>query len=140
MNILLTSHGSLCEGLLDAFHMMAAGADHVSAVSLTDTGIDDFRDRLTARVNELLAQGDLLILADLLGGTPFNQAMMASQSTPDVEIVVGANLPMLIETLFARSSDANATIGSLVECAVNAGKNGVDTRKFEACAEDEDDE
>ena len=53
---------------------------------------------------------------------------------------MGANLPMLIETLFARSSDANATIGSLVECAVNAGKNGVDTRKFEACAEDEDDE
>lgn len=82
----------------------------------------------------------VVVFCDLLGGTPFNQAMMASQSTPDVEIVVGANLPMLIETLFARSSDANATIGSLVECAVNAGKNGVDTRKFEACAEDEDDE
>ena len=53
---------------------------------------------------------------------------------------MGANLPMLIETLFARSSDESATISSLVETAVNAGKNGVDTRKFEVCADDEDDE
>ena len=100
MNILLTSHGSLCEGLLDAFHMMAAGADHVSTVSLTDTGIDDFRDRLTARVNELLAQGDLLILADLLGGTPYNEAYALFLTNPEhIRLVAGANFSMLLEAL-----------------------------------------
>lgn len=139
MNILLTSHGSLCEGLLDAFHMMAAGADHVSAVSLTDTGIDDFHDRLTARVNELLAQGDLLILADLLGGTPYNEAYALFLTNPEhIRLVAGANFSMLLEAgVLAMSSD---DLDAVASAALTAGSAGVVAAEMPADASDDDED
>ena len=124
MNILLTSHGALCTGLLDAFHMFASDANHVSAVGLTDTGVDDFRDRLTVRVNDLLEQGDLLIIADLFGGTPYNESNALFLENPDrIRLVSGASLPMLMEAgVLAMSSD---DLDAVTSAAISAGASGV---------------
>lgn len=141
IGFILTGHGEFAPGLASALELVAGRQEGFKVVPFDVDKAADYPELIHSEIAAMREQTDgVVVFCDLLGGTPFNQAMMASQSTPDVEIVVGANLPMLIETLFARSSDANATIGSLVECAVNAGKNGVDTRKFEACVEDEDDE
>ena len=54
-NILIVSHASLCEGLVDAFHMLISSKEEtISAVSLTDAGVEDFRHRLSKRVEALL--------------------------------------------------------------------------------------
>ena len=124
MNILLTSHGSLCCGLNDAFHMFASTATHVHHVSLTDSGIDDFRERLTAKLSELLAAGDVLIMADLQGGTPYNESFALLLNNPGhVRLVAGANLPMLIEVgVLTMSSD---NLQQAYEAALAAGAAGV---------------
>lgn len=139
MNILLTSHGGLCTGMLDAFQMFASGATHISAVSLTDTGIDDFRDRLTARVNELLTQGDLLILADLAGGTPFNESYALFLNNPEhIRLVAGANFPMLLEAgVLAMSSD---DLDAVTTAALTAGPAGVIAAEMPADSSDDEDD
>lgn len=139
MNILLTSHGSLCTGLLDAFHMFASGADHVSAVSLTDTGIDDFRDRLVARVNELLADGDVLIMSDLPGGTPYNESYALFLTNPEhIRLVSGTNFPMLLEAgVLAMSSD---DLDAVASAALTAGSAGVVAAEMPADASDDDED
>lgn len=58
-----------------------------------------------------------------MGGTPFNQAMMNTQVAPGVEVVAGTNLPMLLEVLTTRTPES--TTQELVDCAVEAGKEGV---------------
>lgn len=140
MNILLTSHGSLCEGLLDAFHMFASDACHVSCVGLTDTGIDDFRDRLTACVNVLLAKGDLLIISDLPGGTPYNESYALFLTNPEhIRLVSGANFPMVLEAgVLAMSSD---DLDAVTSAALAAGSAGVIAAEATAdnSADDEDD-
>ena len=125
MNLLLTSHGSLCSGLLDAFQMFAAGATHVSTVSLTDTGIDDFRDRLTARVNELLADGDVLIMSDLPGGTPYNESYALFLTNPEEAGVL------------AMSSD---DLDAVTSAALTAGSAGVVAAEMPADGSDEEED
>lgn len=139
MNILLTSHGSLCSGLLDAFQMFAAGATHVSTVSLTDTGIDDFRDRLTARVNELLADGDVLIMSDLPGGTPYNESYALFLTNPEhIRLVSGTNFPMLLEAgVLAMSSD---DLDAVTSAALTAGSAGVVAAEMPADGSDEEED
>lgn len=66
MNILVTSHSTLCTGLISAYEMLASPDAHrFSAVSLTDGGIGDFRARLGWKFAELSSQGNVLTLADL---------------------------------------------------------------------------
>ena len=78
-----------------------------------------------------------LVFVDLLGGTPFNQAMMISQDIADVEVVTGTNLPMLIELLLTRG--AGSTLEELAGQAVEVGKAGIVHKKLEPVANDADD-
>ena len=60
-------------------------------------------ETLSATISDLLDTTDgVLVFCDLLGGTPFNQAMIIAQSYSNVEVVTGTNLPMLLETLGSR--------------------------------------
>lgn len=124
MNILLVSHGELCTGVLDAYQMLVAESSNVHAVSLTDTGIDDFRTRLNEKIDELLRQGPLLILADLIGGTPYNECYARFLTSPnEIRLVTGLNLPMLIET--GMEAQTSSDLEALYQTAISAGTAGV---------------
>ena len=78
----------------------------------------------------MLDQTDgVLIFCDLLGGTPFNQAMMLSQNYNNVEVVTGTNLPMLLETLSLRL--ASTTLTDLLQTALESGIAGVSHKTLE---------
>ena len=124
MNILLVSHGRLCEGVFDAFNMLMSGTTHVHTCSLTEAGIDDFRARLSAKVAELLQAGDLLILSDLKGGTPYNESYALFLAQPErIRLAAGLNLPMLLACgIEAMASD---DLQALYELALAEGAQGV---------------
>ncbi|MGF1997118.1 hypothetical protein ACQUFO_04425 [Enterococcus casseliflavus] len=44
----------------------------------------------------------VVICADLVGGTPFNVAMTAANEDPQVEVIGGSNLLMLVEGSLTR--------------------------------------
>lgn len=118
MNIVVASHGKLCEGLVDALHMMVAEPAPVVAVGLDDHGIDNFRERLVAAIDASLAQGKTLIMSDLIGGTPYNEAYaLFLQHPEELRVVAGANFPMLIEVGIAAadSDDLDEVVGIALE-------------------------
>lgn len=125
MNILVTSHSTLCTGLIDAYEMLVSSDAHMlSAVSLTADGINDFRARFEEKFAELHAEGNVLILADLPGGTPYNEANMLFQQHQDsVRLVAGVNFPMLAEVGFY-AQDGN-DLDEAVSIALEAGRVGV---------------
>ena len=125
MNILVTSHSTLCTGLVAAFEMLVSSDTHMlSAVSLTSDGINDFRTRFEEKFAELHAKGKVLILADLPGGTPYNEANMLFQRyQEDVALIAGVNFPMLAEAgFYAIDGD---DLEQAVEIALEAGRAGV---------------
>lgn len=124
MNIVVASHGKLCEGLVDALHMMVAEPAPIVAVGLDENGIDNFRERLVTAVEASLAQGKTLIMSDLIGGTPYNESYaLLLQHPEDLRVVAGANFPMLVEVGIAAADSDD--LDEVVGIALEAGRAGV---------------
>lgn len=140
MNIVVASHGTLCDGLVNALDMMVA-ADTVSVVpvGLDGRGIDDFRGRLTEVVEGMLSSGPTLIMSDLIGGTPYNESFALMLLHPDqVRVVSGTNFPMLIEVAVAAAESND--LDEVTRIALEAGRGGVSSAGLPAdSANDEDD-
>lgn len=141
MNILLTSHSTLCKGLVEAYQMLdSSGQLCLSAVPLTHDGVSDYRIRLNKKFSELHAQGNVLILADLPGGTPYNEANMIFQVHQDsVRLIAGVNFPMLIELgCYVQEND---DLDEAVRIACAAGHAGiVEARSLDNTTKNYDDD
>lgn len=104
VSILLASHGNFAEGILQSGQMLFGPQTDVAAVKLTpDEGPDDLHAKMLAAINSFSNQDEVLILVDLFGGTPFNQANKIFVDHEDKwAIVTGLNLPILIEAYSLR--------------------------------------
>ena len=127
---ILTGHGTFANGLADALSMIAGDQDYFIPVPFIEAGAASYPETLASTISDLLDQTDgVLIFCDLLGGTPFNQAMMLSQNYNNVEVVTGTNLPMLLETLSLRL--ASTTLTNLLQTALESGIAGVSHKTLE---------
>ena len=127
---ILTGHGTFANGLADALSMIAGDQDYFIPVPFIEAGAASYPETLASTISDLLDQTDgVLIFCDLLGGTPFNQAIMLSQNYNNVEVVTGTNLPMLLETLSLRL--ASTTLTDLLQTALESGIAGVSHKTLE---------
>jgi len=106
-SILLISHGGMAAGVKDSLTMFfGKQLPQFETLSLTsDMGADQFGDQLKEKVNELMNDDGVIIFADLLGGTPFNQAALLVNDK--VDLITGMNLPMIMELLATREFSQN---------------------------------
>lgn len=97
-NIILISHGLLASGMKSSVEMILGPQKILHVVSM-DEGSDNikFRNDLEEKVSKL--SGSILIIADLLGGTPSNVAFKLYSETDRIEIMAGMNLSLIIEAL-----------------------------------------
>lgn len=80
-------------------------------------GADEFGEKLREKVNALNDGDGVLIMADILGGTPCNQALQVINE--NVDLIVGMNLPTAMELLAAREA-GKVDVANLVESAKNS--------------------
>ena len=140
IGFILTGHGQFSNGVASAIDMVAGDQPAFKIVPFEGSHAASYGDELRAAISAMREETDgVLVFVDLLGGTPFNQAMMTSQDIDDVEVVTGANLPMLIELLLTRGD--GSTLEDLAEQAVSVGQMGIVHKKLDAApAADADDE
>lgn len=124
VGIIVVSHGNLADGLLDAMQMITGEQASVVAISLKES---DAPEDLGERIKEILPEVDdgdgVLIMADLFGATPFNaSSRLYLELDRKIEIITGANLPMLVETVISRGGN---DLKSVFECALQSGKDGI---------------
>jgi len=124
VGIIVVSHGGMAEGLMDAMRMITGEQERVVAISLNES---DAPEDLGERIKEVLPEMDdgdgVLIMVDLFGATPFNaSSRLYLELDRKIEIVTGANLPMLVETVISRGGN---DLKSVFECALQSGKDGV---------------
>lgn len=97
LGMLVVTHGQLANEMVDALRMVVGEIDAVEAVSL---GWNDDVDEVRRRIEEALAKVDrgrgVLLLTDMFGGTPTNEALSLHEHGK-VEIITGVNVPMLIK-------------------------------------------
>ena len=125
VGIILASHGEFAKGIMQSGSMIFGEQENVAAVTLMPSeGPDDFRAKLKEAIASFDSQEEVLILADLWGGTPFNQSNTLFEEHKDKwAIVSGMNLPMLIEAYGARLATESAQ--EIAAQILNWGREGV---------------
>ena len=110
--IVVAAHGELADAFVSAAQLICGALHDLHAVGLRpDDSPESFAERLAAAV-----PGDtpVLILTDLVGGTPHNVALTVARRSPAATVISGVNLAVLVEA--ATSTDAldPATVERLV--------------------------
>ncbi|MFJ6413425.1 PTS mannose transporter subunit IIAB [Terribacillus saccharophilus] len=106
VGIIIATHGEFATGILQSGTMIFGKQENVAAVTLMPSeGPADVKLKMEKAIASFDSQDEVLILVDLWGGTPFNQANSLMESHKDKwAIVAGLNLAMLIEAFASRFS------------------------------------
>lgn len=103
--LVIISHGKLCEGFLDAAKVIYGDITNVFTVSLkTETSPDVFYDKLKSKIDQLGETDEIIILADLTGGTPSNIASRLANER--IHVISGMNFALLLELLVLKDSSS----------------------------------
>jgi len=104
IGVLIVTHGRLAEELLAAAEHIAGPLPNFRALALDwSDGLETARTRLGEAVRELDAGDGVLVLSDMFGDTPSNAALACCEDG-SVELISGANLPMVVRLACTRSS------------------------------------
>ena len=103
IGILVLSHGEMAHGMIHSLNFLYGQAEGLRALCLyPEHSPADFDAMLAEAVAEV-DQGDgVLIFTDIGGGTPANRALMLAAQRPDVEVISGMNLPLLLAAVSSR--------------------------------------
>ena len=110
--IVVAAHGELADAFVSAAQLVCGVLHDLHAVGLRpEDSPESFADRLSAVAT---GDGPILILTDLVGGTPHNVALTLARRNPAATVISGVNLAVLVEA--ATSTDAldPATVERLV--------------------------
>ena len=123
INVIIITHGEFGRELLASAQNILGFQEKVSAISQSaNDDLFSLKKKIEARFSQFAEAKGFLVLVDLIGGTPMN-AVAGLLKHPNLEIVSGVNLPMLLEVLLNRERLSEAK--ELVQIACESGKKGI---------------
>jgi mannose PTS system EIIA component len=123
IGLVVVAHGRLAAALLDATEHVVGPQPGARAIAIEPS--DDLHARqaeIARTVAEVDAGAGVIVVTDMFGGTPSNLAHGALAG-PGVEVVYGANLPLLVK--LAKMRDRPLT--EAVRAALEAGRKYIDS-------------
>lgn len=121
MDVLLVAHGRYSEGLLSSAELIACKQENVGIINfLEGMSQEDVKEKIENYIED---KNNVLILVDLLGGTPFKMASMVvnENSEKNLNVVTGMNLNMLLEAVFNSTEENIDVLTSSVKSAAISG-------------------
>ena len=121
---LVVSHGHLAHELVAAAEMIVGEISHIQAVSIGwHDDVNDTHKEIARHIASVDAGTGVLILTDMFGGTPSNIAF-SFHDPGKVEVVTGANLPMIIRIA---SQKGDETLHGLAQTVRDSGRSNITT-------------
>ena len=128
LGVVVVTHGQLATELVNSAEMIVGDLPNFAAVSIGwHEDVDHAREEIGAAIARVQASAgagsepvNVLVLTDMFGGTPANLAV--THVTPQVEVITGVNLPMLIK--LARPQKA-ADLPALAREMREHGRNAI---------------
>lgn len=104
----VVTHGQLARELVNAAETIVGEIHHITAVSIGwQDDVETAREAIRSAIQQVNDGRGVLVLTDVLGGTPTNIAASFVGIEP-IEIVTGVNLPMVIK-LASQHQDEDLT-------------------------------
>ncbi len=122
IGLLIVTHSDLGREFLNAAEFIVGRLDAADAVSITQTAdSEQIRKMIEEKVTALDSGEGVLILTDMLGGTPSNISLSFLKEEM-IEVLTGVNLPMIIAIAQNRP---DMKLSELAEMAQEAGKTSI---------------
>jgi len=118
----IVTHGHLGSEFIAAAEMIVGPMPHVAPASIDwHDDVDVARAELERAINRVSRGRGVLVLTDMFGGTPTDIASMFLDN-PDIEVVTGVNLPMILKLADQTVTDSLAELSRRVR---EAGHEGI---------------
>lgn len=137
--LILVSHGTFAPGLHNALGMMA-GSDRedIRSTSLLDgMDVDTFRANFTELVGDITADDEIILTADIIGGSPLTTALdvLTEKGLLAHTLAIGGmNLPLVLTAAFA---DADTPLEELEQELTGEAKDQI--KRFDLGGDEDDD-
>ncbi len=97
IGLVLVTHGALAGEFKAAMEHVVGEQEYLVAISIgPDDDMDERRSEIVEAVKAVNNDNGVVLLTDMFGGTPSNLAI-SMMDMPNVEVIAGVNLPMLIK-------------------------------------------
>jgi PTS system mannose-specific IIA component len=119
IGIVLVTHGHLATEFRAALEHVCGPQSQLATISIgPDDDMESRRKDIIAAIATVETGAGVVVLTDMFGGTPSNLAISVMDGA-HVEVVAGANLPMLIKLASVRDE---ASLEQAVTQAAEAGR------------------
>ena len=100
--IILVTHGPMATSIIESAEMLVGKSEKLVGITLQlSDNFEEFQQRIFAQARQLDEGSGVMILVDLLGGSPYN-ATAKVLSQENIECLTGLNLSMLLTALDQR--------------------------------------
>lgn len=136
MKLILVGHGQYASGVASAVSMLSGNEEAVSFVDFTPVvSPDEFESRLRGAAE---CGEEVVIICDLVGGTPYNRACVIAHGNDQVKVVAGMNLAAILEAALSVGDESRAS--EIVDLLCSSVPGGVGFFEESACSSDMIDE
>ena len=106
--VILVSHGKFAEGLANALSMLVGKREDIIAVGLEDgKSVDEFTELFTKTVDKITTDDEVVLLGDLIGGSPLTNAINVLNGKGVKMIIIGGmNLPVALTSVMMKDTFA----------------------------------
>jgi PTS system mannose-specific IIA component len=119
IGLVLVTHGRLAAEFVAAMEHVVGPQTHCVAVCIeAHDDMEEKRAEIARAAAEVDQGAGVILLTDMFGGTPSNLAI-SLLGRPNLEVIAGVNLPMLIKLASVRKAKG---VGEAVDLAQEAGR------------------
>lgn len=125
VGLIIIGHGNFASGMASSLQLIAGEKEGICFINFTENDtIHTLEEKIQNVFKQLEEKEQILVLCDLIGGSPFKSAVeLAQQSEKPIEVIGGMNLPMLIELSIAK--EFVQTASQLADRALEIGASSI---------------
>ncbi|WP_304153325.1 PTS sugar transporter subunit IIA [Megamonas hypermegale] len=135
--VILVSHGKFAEGLANALSMLVGKREDIIAVGIEDgKSVDEFAELFTKTVDKITTDDEVVLLGDLIGGSPLTNAINVLNGKGVKMIIIGGmNLPVALTSVMMKDTFA---LEDLAQQVLQEAHGALREFKIEASDDDDD--
>ncbi|MDD3626567.1 MAG: PTS sugar transporter subunit IIA [bacterium] len=123
IGVIVISHNDVAKEMVRCCETIVGKMECLETISFySDEHLADLEDKFNQAIERLNCCNGILVLIDMFGGSPSNIAITGLKSRPEMEIISGFNVPMLLELI---SRESITDIVELKEKLLNRAKSGI---------------
>lgn len=139
IGIIISGHGTFATGISSAVELLTGHQDFIIPVDFREEHSEEqLKENLKAAFDRFQDCEQVLVLCDILGGSPFKNAVMLSIGDERIKVLYGTNLGMTVELAMRCMMGQIPEADTLADEIIEIGKTQIGKYKYEPVEASED--